>query len=576
MRKKIYLIILASMLLFACGRADDTPTGNIGESTTENTSTEATTTEDITATEPTTTDNTDVITEPTTEDNTDKTTEPTSEVEKEAVTPVLTGTITSGLGYIAGVDANGKVCLLKNSTANGLDEEVIGQWENLTSIAIGGQYFPYGRDVVGLKADGTVYALKNNLQSWKDIVMIDASDSDIIGLKKDGTVLTKGAAYINKNEWQDIVQVSAGHEFLVGLKKDKTVVAGGVNTFGQTEVDNWTDVEMVSAGYNHVVGLRSNGTVLAAGAHFLGQCDVAEWKDIVFVAAGEDFTVGVKSDGTVVATGYNIEKRCTGIEDWTNVAYVFAGENCVVGVTKDGKVLGAGYLGTIDVAGLEDIVMPVANFDIDFSKQLAAVEQKYIELEVKAIDFDGEVTYLEPENGILKAGNFAVKVSEEIADRICYLSGENSIDIYFKGDFSYKYDSTEKCITYWPARVGLIESNTDISSSIAAITPEWVMGDEQERKEVNEYIHTVLKQICDLAGKEYTYQDYVYIAEDGKVRGSDLVELYFEYEGKLGVTERVYYTLGSPTDVQLTHEENGEEFGAIFEYLRTSAEIIVE
>lgn len=493
--------------------------------------------------------------------------EPDSTTGKEEVTPAFTGTIAVGSGYIAGLNTNGKVSLLKKSTANGPDEEVIGKWENLTSIVA-------GSDMVGLKADGTVYSLKNNLQSWSDIVMIDASDSDIIGLKKDGTVLAKGDTYINKTEWQNIIQVSAGYKFAVGLKADKTVVTAGDNTFGQLEVSGWTDVCMVSAGYNHVVGLRSNGTVLAAGAHFLGQCDVADWKDIVFVAAGEDFTVGVKSDGTVLATGYNIEKRCAGIEDWTNVAYVFTGRNCVLGMTNDGKILGAGYLDAMDVAGLKDIVMPAADISIDFSKKLTAVEQKYIELEVKAVDYDGEVTYLEPENGILKADNFSVKISEEIADRICYLCREDAIDIYFKEDFSYQYDSADNCITYLPARAGSVMINRNIASSVVALTPEWVLGDAQERNEVNEYIHAVLKQICELASKEYAYQDYVYVAEDGKVRGSDLYELYFEYADRISVAERVYYTFGSPTDVQLTHEENGEELEAIRKYLSTSAEII--
>lgn len=532
MKKRLYLVVVM-LLLVMCACKNGPSNGTVLENTT-------------------------------TEDT--QTKEPTSTTGKKDVTPAFTGTIAVGSGYIAGLNTNGKVSLLKKSTANGPDEEVIGKWENLTSVAAGG-------DMVGLKTDGTVYSLKNNLQSWSDIVMIDASDSDIIGLKKDGTVLSKGAAYINKNEWQDIVQVSAGHEFLVGLKKDKTVIAGGNNTFGQLEVDNWTDVEMVSAGYNHVVGLRSNGTVLAAGAHFLGQCDVAEWKNIVFVAAGEDFTVGVKNDGTVIATGYNIEKRCAGIGAWTNVAYVFAGKNCVLGVTNDGKILGAGYLDTMDVAGLKDIVMPVADISIDFSKKLTEVEQKYIELEVKAVGYDGAAAYLEPENGILKADNFSVKVPEEISDKICYLSSGDVIDIYFKGDFSYQYDSANNCITYLPARAGSVMVNRNIASSVVALTPEWILGDAQERKEVNEHIHTVLKQICELAGKEYTYQDYIYVAEDGKVQGSDLYELYLEYADRISVAERVYYTFGSPSDVQLTHEENGEELEAIREYLSASAEI---
>ena len=234
----------------------------------------------------------------------------------------------------------------------------------------------------------------------------------------------------------------------------------------------------------------------------------------------------------------------------------------------------AGYPESTAVSELKDIVMPTTNYEMDFDKQLAEVKQNYIELEVKGKGYDGEVTYLEPENGILKAGQFSVKVSEDIADEICYLSYEDSIDVYYKNDFTYEYDSDKMCITYWPARLGTIQGGADIGESIACIIPQWVIGDEAERKEVNEYIHTILKQVCTLAGKEYTYQNEIFVEEDGNVRGSDLLSLYTEYKDKLTVDGRVYYTFTPPSDPQIHFDENTEEFEAIRAYFRTLAEIV--
>lgn len=560
MRKNLYLPILASILLLlsACGKINDRPTGSIDENTQESITTESATS-----------------VEPATDGSTDGTSD-TGTQDKEPIVPAISGGLSVVSGYLAGVGTDGKVILLKSSTADRLDTEAIGKWENLTQIIIGGHDRLSGRSAVGLKSDGTVYAAGYNLQGWSDIVQVAASDSEIIGLKKDGTVLSKGTAYADKNKWQDIVQVSAGHEFMVGLKKDKTVVAAGDNTYGQCEVSSWTDVELLSAGYNHVVGLRSDGTVLAAGVHFAGQCDVSEWTNIIFVAAGRDFTVGVKSDGTVVATGCNIEKRCAGTESWTDVAYVYAGENTVFGVTRDGKIMEAGYLNGITAAEVQNLALPVSAFDIDFSKKLASVEQKYTDIPVKAEAYglDGEKAELcKPEEGMLRAGSFAVKVSDDIAEKIYYLSDENAIAVYQKADFEYYYDAKADCIVCMPARVCIIQAETDIAASVTNITPSWLIGDEKERREVNEYIHTVLKQVCELAGKEYTYGDVQYVGEDGSIRGSELWELYLEHKDRLTVESRVYYTFNPPTDFPNIYEENAGEYNVLQDYFRISAEL---
>ena len=143
--------------------------------------------------------------------------------------------------------------------------------------------------------------------------MVAAGGYHTVGLKADGTVVAVGDNLYGRCEvsgWTDIIQVAAGAAHTVGLKADGTVVAVGYNYFGQCEVAGWTDIIQVAAGHMHNVGLRSDGTVVAVGFNQTGQCDVGNWTGIVGVAAGASHTVGLKADGTVVAVGNDHFGQC--------------------------------------------------------------------------------------------------------------------------------------------------------------------------------------------------------------------------------------------------------------------------
>ena len=139
--------------------------------------------------------------------------------------------------------------------------------------------------------------------------MVAAGGGHIVGLKTDGTVVAVGEN-INKRcnvgGWTDITQVAAGWGYTVGLKTDGTVVAVGYDyVYGHNDVGDWTDTTQVAAGSYHTVGLRSDGTVVAVGENGNGRCDVGGWTDMTQVAAYFHHTVGFRDDGTVVATGNN-------------------------------------------------------------------------------------------------------------------------------------------------------------------------------------------------------------------------------------------------------------------------------
>lgn len=188
-------------------------------------------------------------------------------------------------------------------------------------IGAGDQY------TVGLKSDGTVYAIRYNvygqcdISGWTDIISVSANAVHTVGLKSDGTVVAVGRnsdGRCNVSKWNSIVAVSAGRSSTLGLRSDGTVVAVGSNRYSQCDVSGWTDIIAIETGETHTVGLKSDGTVVTVGANNEQQCDVSGWRDIVAISAGRSHTVGLKSDGTVVAVGRNYDNECD-VQVWTGI-----------------------------------------------------------------------------------------------------------------------------------------------------------------------------------------------------------------------------------------------------------------
>ena len=528
------------------------------ENETKTTTEEQTTTEKPTTTEdPTTTEKPTTVEEPTT----------TNIEEIKTIEPAFNLSVAAGYGSVIAIDSEGKA-VISTSSEDGVTAKDLEGWDNLVEVSANEDF------LMGLKSDGSVVSYGKELKAyrWRDIVSIEAGVGGILGLRKDGKIVYDDYYKIDYdllstfNTWTDIVQLDSGdYDWFVGLKEDGTVVATGDNEFGQCEVTNWTDVVMVAAGRNHVVGLRSDGTVLAAGVSFLGQCDVAEWKDIVFVAAGNDFTLGVKNDGTVVATGYNMDKLCKGMEAWTNIAYVTIGETAVAGVTKDGQVLIAGYYKeNYDESKFKNMAVSEINFDIDFTRQLEPVEQKKLDLEVKSFDwnYEYELTYYEPENCIVQAGNFSFKVPEEMADKIIYTRGENAVSVLLKNDLYYTYNSDYNCIEYSYPLVSSVVRNTDAQDLFLALTPSYIIGDDTVKEKVRAYYDAVEKELLEIAKGENKTDYY------------DISELYYEYEDRITVESYVFYTSNPPSDMPLFRSENAKDYFEAIEWFETSVEII--
>ena len=218
--------------------------------------------------------------------------------------------IGAGDQYTVGLKSDGTVYAIGSNTYGQCD---VSGWTDIISVSANAVH------TVGLKSDGTVVAVGRNsdgrcdVSKWNSIVAVSAGRSSTLGLRSDGTVLAKGASkdgQCNVFGWNQIVAISAGGEHNVGLKSNGTVVAVGSARYGECNVFSWTDIVAISAGEDHTVGLKSDGTVVAVGSNRYGQCDVSGWTDIVAIETGETHTVGLKSDGTVVATGANNEQQC--------------------------------------------------------------------------------------------------------------------------------------------------------------------------------------------------------------------------------------------------------------------------
>ncbi len=259
--------------------------------------------------------------------------------------------LSTGLEHTVGLKADGTVVAIGNNIDGQCN---VSEWKDIAAVSTGFYH------TIGLKTDGTVVAVGRNtngqcnISDWQDILEVSAGANHTVGLKADGTVVAVGSnddGQCNVSEWKDIVAVSAGANHTVGLKADGTVVAIGRNVDGQCNVSEWKDIVEVSTGFYHTIGLRADGTDIVVGYNKYGQCNVSDWGDIVAISAGSKHTVGLKADGTVVAAGSNGYGRCN-VSDWKDIAAVSAGFYHTIGLKTDGTVVAIGddKYGKCDVA----------------------------------------------------------------------------------------------------------------------------------------------------------------------------------------------------------------------------------
>lgn len=204
-----------------------------------------------------------------------------------------------------------------------------------------------------LFSDGSVSAFFNNdysqdygqcdVQSWRNIVAIDASNYHTVGLTADGTVVATGRkdeGQCNVGEYTDVVAVAAGSYHTMMLRSDGTVASVGMTTSNQCNTSDWTDIVMISAGHLHSVGLKSDGTVVAAGSSGSGRCDVDGWNNVIQISAGESCTVGLTANGTLLLA--SDDSNDGDVSKMSNIIWVSAGSDSVTALRSDGGLVSTG------------------------------------------------------------------------------------------------------------------------------------------------------------------------------------------------------------------------------------------
>ena len=176
----------------------------------------------------------------------------------------------------------------------------LNNWSNIIDIT----YCNYWGFII-LKSDGTMISTyphynEHNLLGSNDIIAIEAGSWHdcyhytgicfeqwhVVGLKSDGTVIAIGQnidGQCDVNNWTNVIAIACGECHTVGLKSDGTVVATGDNSDGQCNVSNWTDIIAIECHVEWDIGYESGRR---KGLH-------------------RQYTIGYKSNGTIENTRRN-------------------------------------------------------------------------------------------------------------------------------------------------------------------------------------------------------------------------------------------------------------------------------
>ena len=195
--------------------------------------------------------------------------------------------------------------------------------------------------------------------------VIAVGHSHTVGLQYDGKVLAVGSneyGQCDVESWGNIVAVDAGAYHTVGLGADGRVVAAGNNEYGQCDVEQWKNVVMIAAGAYNTYALLEDGTVVSAG--YSDGDAFTELQNIKKIGAGsyaafciDEYgkvyvshpSMYIGSEGAVaasVSTGYiavvmpdgSVESGYSAIEGWEDIIAIDAGTNMVLGIKADGTI----------------------------------------------------------------------------------------------------------------------------------------------------------------------------------------------------------------------------------------------
>ena len=263
------------------------------------------------------------------------------------------GTVSATAYNTVAVKTNGRVVSTEYKGVyffnNGQDD--VDDWRDIVAVSASEGH------TVGLKTDGTVVAVGDNkygqceVSSWRDIVSIYATSYMTVGLTSNGIVLTTNSS---TDELTDVIAIGGMGSSVIALKADGTVVSTDVdyNTSG------WSDIVEISTSDGCVAGLKSDGTVvvIASSSYSSKLYEASNWNDIVSVSANETHIVGLKSDGSVVSTAFDYDRykyyngECE-VGSWSDIVSISACGTHTIGLKSNGRIVVTEYIGEQEYHG---------------------------------------------------------------------------------------------------------------------------------------------------------------------------------------------------------------------------------
>lgn len=180
----------------------------------------------------------------------------------------------------------------------------------------------------------------------------------IIAILEDGTLASGGANNYGEcdvQDWKDIVSVGASEHFTVALDVNGKLHVTGSEFFTKQFDDVPDNIKMITLNNMYVSGLwyvTSDGTVGCTNKDNIKKYDPdpREWTNIVQIAEdGWKHVVGLKDDGTVVYSKMitkdheaeaNYDRNAfEGLDNWTDIKYVSTSRSGTIGIKNDGEII---------------------------------------------------------------------------------------------------------------------------------------------------------------------------------------------------------------------------------------------
>ena len=181
---------------------------------------------------------------------------------------------------------------------------------------------------------GTVLAAGDNskgqcdVQTWTNVIAVDAGYAHTLALTADGRVLAAGdnsCGQCDAADWTNVVRIYCGAWDSYGLTADGAVLHTGYTA--HTTLSGWTGVKALGAGNGALFGLRQNGTLLSDPG-----VNGKDWQGLIAVAAAGHAPVGLREDGTLLYDGHDLSA-------WTDVVAIDSSPSLLVGLRVDGTLL---------------------------------------------------------------------------------------------------------------------------------------------------------------------------------------------------------------------------------------------